>query len=155
VRLLKDGIEIEVAIGALGDLLKIPAAPDAPAHITLTSALRLTRTGRTVRLIQNDGTTRDAQPDATLVKLVAKARSWWNDLRTGELDIPALAKREGVTASYVTRIIRLAFLAPGVVEALLTGSQRATVSSTTLTTPGGIPLAWTEQGATFQPGPLI
>jgi hypothetical protein len=152
VRLLRGRIQVDVATQALADLLQVPATSDAPARVILSSELRLTRTGRAVRLIQDNGTAIGAaRPDLTLVKLLAKARSWWNEVRAGEIDIPALARREGVTDSYVTRIVRLAFLAPSVVEAILAGSQFAAVSGVKLTAPDSIPVEWAEQRAIFQP----
>jgi DNA invertase Pin-like site-specific DNA recombinase len=153
VRLLRGRIEIDVATRALGDLLQVPIASEAPAAVTLTSEVRLTRTGRAVRLIQSNGTgIGDARPDPTLVKLVAKARSWWSEVRAGEVDVPTLARREGVTGSYVARIIRLTFLSPNVVEAILAGSQRAAVNGGTLTAPDAIPMSWVEQQAIFHSG---
>jgi hypothetical protein len=152
VRLLRGRIEVDVATQALADLLQVPVASDAPARVMLGSELRLTRTGRAVRLIHSNGTAiRAARPDPTLVKLLAKARSWWNEVRAGEIDIPALARREGVTDSYVTRIVRLAFLAPSVADAILAGSQFAAVSGVKLTAPDAIPIDWGEQRASFLP----
>jgi DNA invertase Pin-like site-specific DNA recombinase len=140
VRLLSGRIEVEVATRPLADLLQVPLTSGAPATVTLTSELRLTRTGRAVRLIQNNGVAvGDARPDPTLVKLLAKGRRWWNELRTGEVDVPTLARREAVTDSYVTRIVRLAFLAPSLVDAILAGAQSSSVSGVALTAPGAIP----------------
>jgi hypothetical protein len=151
VRLLRGRIQVDVATQALADLLEVPVTPDGPTHVALSSELRLTRTGRAVRLIQNNGAAvAAARPDPTLVKLLAKARSWWTEVRAGDIDIPALARREGVTDSYVTRIVRLAFLAPSVVDAILAGSQFAAVSGATLTAPDAIPVEWAEQRAIFQ-----
>ena len=148
---MRGRIEIDIATHELGDLLHLPITPDAPTVITLTSELRLTRTGRAVRLIQNNGAgIGDARPDPTLNKLVAKARSWWIELRAGETDIPTLARREGVTASYVTRVVRLAFLSPYTVEAVLAGRQLAAINGQSLTAPDAIPMNWVEQQAVFQ-----
>jgi DNA invertase Pin-like site-specific DNA recombinase len=153
VRLLRGRIEGDVAVPALEELLQVTAASDAPAVITLTSELRLTRTGRTMRLIQNNGAgIGHARPDSPLVKLIAQAHAWWSELRAGELNIAALAQREGVTKSYVTRVTRLAFLSPAVVEAILSGSQSAAVSGGNLKAPDAIPIDWAEQRTTFQSG---
>lgn len=152
VRVLSGQIEIDVAAQALADILHAPIAPNAPAMVTLVSELRLTRTGRAVRLIQNDGAgVGDIIPDPTLGKLLVKARRWWDLLKTGEVDIAALARREGVTGSYLTRIVRLAFLSPVVVDAILAGAQRTSIDGGTLTAPGAIPMNWTEQWAIFLP----
>lgn len=151
VRLLRGRIEIDMATRALADLLQVPIASEAPVAITLASELRLTRTGRAVRLIQNNGAALGGdRPDPTLVKLVAKARTWWSELRAGDVDVPTLARREGVTQSYISRVTRLAFLSPSVVDAILTGSQLAAVRGGTLTAPAAIPISWIEQRAIFQ-----
>jgi DNA invertase Pin-like site-specific DNA recombinase len=155
VRVFRGRVEFDVATKALRDLLHVPTSSDAPAIVTLTSELRLTRTGRAMRLIQNNGRgIGDARPDPTLVKLVAKAWTWWSELRTGEADVPAIARREGVTASYVTRIVRLAFLSPALVEAILAGSQPAPVNGAAITASGAIPANWVEQQAVLQSGQL-
>jgi hypothetical protein len=151
VRLLSGRIEIDISTRALADLLHAPVSVGAPAVITLACEVRLTRTGRALRLIQNSGRgIGDASSDPTLVKLVAKARSWWSQLRTGEVDVSTLARREGVTDSYITRIVRLAFLSPAVVDAIVTGTQLASINGGALTAPGAIPIEWAEQEALFQ-----
>jgi hypothetical protein len=150
VRLMSGRIEIDIASSALQDLLHTRVSAGAPAAVTLACELRLTRTGRALRLIQNSGARIGDGRDPTLVKLVAKARSWWSELRTGETHVPTLAQREGVTDSYVTRIVRMAFLSPAVVEAIVAGTHPARISGGTLTAPGAIPLGWAEQEAFFQ-----
>jgi DNA invertase Pin-like site-specific DNA recombinase len=150
VRLLSGRIEIDVASCALQDLLHLQVSAGAPAVVTLACEVRLTRTGRALRLIQNSGARIGNGRDPTLVKLVAKARGWWSELRTGEVDIPALARCEGVTDSYMTRIVRLAFLSPTVVDAILAGNQLASIKGGALTAPGAIPINWAEQQSLFQ-----
>jgi len=58
-----------------------------------------------------------------------------------------LAKRAGVTRGYVTRILRLAFLAPDITEAILDGRQPPTLTVERLRDP--IPLDWNEQRKLF------
>lgn len=146
VRLLNGRIEIDVASRALTELLDVPVAAGAPAAVTLACELRLTRTrSRPATDPEQRRGVGDASPHPTLVKLVAKARNWWSELRAGETDIPTLAKREGVTDSYVTRVVRLAFLSPNIVEAILTGSQPPAVNAGKLTAPNAISVNWTEQ----------
>ena len=89
VRLLNGRIEIDIGSRALADLLHVPLAARAPAAVTIACELRLTRTGRTLRLINTSGAgVGDATYDPALVKLVAKGRSWWRELRAGETDVP-------------------------------------------------------------------
>ena len=62
--------------------------------------------------------------DITLIKAVARAFRWLRMLETGRCaTITELAAAEKINASYVARILRLALLAPDVVEAILDGRQ--------------------------------
>ena len=48
-------ISVELSVAALCKALAIDLAPNAPPAITITSPVRLTRTGRAVQLVQRDG----------------------------------------------------------------------------------------------------
>src|SRR5262249_55535637 len=62
------------------------------------------------------------KPDARLIKLLIKARRF-NARLLNSHDVPfaLLAKREGVSPSYFTRLVRLSYLAPDITEAILDG----------------------------------
>ena len=66
----------------------------------------------------------ETRHDITLIKAVARAFRWLRMLETGRFaTIAELAAAEKISASYVARILRLALLAPEVVEAILDGRQ--------------------------------
>lgn len=69
------------------------------------------------------------------------------ELRTRQADVPTLARRYGLTASYVTGIVRPAFLSPAVVDTILAGTQLATINGGTLTAPDAIPADSAKQRA--------
>ncbi len=98
-----------------------------------------------MRLINGDGRATGAAPDRSLVRLLVQARGWWAELRKGEVNITELAEREGVQDAYITRVVRLAFLSPSVIEAIVKGQQPAQLSGTTLITGSGGPTQWTTQ----------
>ena len=98
-----------------------------------------------MKLVHGNGSAVTTAPDKALVRQLLAARRWWAELRQGEIDITRLAAREGLTASYVTRIVRLAFLAPAVVEAMIAGRQRSGVDVGRLTLEGPLPACWREQ----------
>ena len=54
-----------------------------------------------------------------------------------------LARAKGVHATYVSRVLRLKLLAPGIVEAILDGRQPVKVQLDDLL--GGFPLEWNVQ----------
>ena len=152
VRALEDRLEIDLAIPSIAEILDCALDDEiAPTH-TISIAIRLTRTGRAIRLVQGDGSLgRQDGADPALVKLIIKARKWWGMLAEGEMDILNLAQLEGVTASWMTRIVRLAFLAPDVVDAILDGQQHGRVEAKSLCRPNAVPASWEQQAAQLLP----
>ena len=63
-----------------------------------------------------------------------------------------LAEAEGVTRSFVNRVLRLTLLAPEIQEAILEGRQPKAMQLEELT--GTIPSDWEEQRKTIYPSPL-
>jgi len=60
----------------------------------------------------------------TLVKNLARAFRWQRMLESGEYaTIAELAKAEGVTDSYVGRMLRLALISPGDVDGIVKGAD--------------------------------
>ena len=57
----------------------------------------------------------------------------------------ALAKREGVSPSYFTRLIRLSYLAPDIIEAILDGRQPHDLTADKLLAHSRLPLGWPDQ----------
>ena len=108
VRVHDGRIEMVVDAAGIATLLEVERARDAPGTLALVSEVRLTRSGRAMRLVQANGVAVAPMADGSLQKLLVKARRWWGVLRQGEVDIQALAAREGVSASYLTRVVRLA-----------------------------------------------
>lgn len=95
-----------------------------PSSVILTSKVRLSRSGLALCLVQTDG--RPATPstvDTGLVALLQRARIWWDRLAEGNIDIAAIAREEQVNDSWVSRVLRLNFLAPAIVEGILKGTQ--------------------------------
>jgi site-specific DNA recombinase len=67
------------------------------------------------------------QPDLVVVKAIARAWQWFEDLSTGRATSMAdIAKREGITDNYVSNLIHLAWLPPKMVESILDGHPQAT-----------------------------
>lgn len=143
---IHDGrIDILCSTAAIAAMLKVECEDDAPETLTIQSAVRLTRSGRAMRLIQDNGATLAASPNASLIKLLIRARRWWVRLQVGDIDIKTLSELEGVAPAYITRVLRLAFLAPAVVDGILTGTVLPEVDGTALTATGAISPRWSDQ----------
>jgi hypothetical protein len=95
-----------------------------PDTVTLHVPFRIVRRGGRKETQLPEGTARSQRTDNTLVKALARAFRWKRMLESGEFaTIAELAEREGIATSYMTRVLRLALLAPDIVEAILDGKQ--------------------------------
>jgi len=110
-------------------------------------SVQLGRSGRAIRmLIEGTDPFATAKPDPRLVKLLTRARQF-NATLLGSDGVPfaALAKREGVSPSYFTRLVRLSYLAPDITEAILDGRQPRGLTADKLLAHSRLPLGWHEQ----------
>jgi hypothetical protein len=124
----------------------LPSASDDETQ-ALSIPIRLRRAGReiTMRIDRTDPFA-TAKPDARLIKLLVKARRFNTALVDGgSVPFGALAKREGVSRSYFTRLIRLSYLAPDITQAILDGRQPRDLTADKLLAHSRLPLAWHEQ----------
>jgi site-specific DNA recombinase len=117
--------------------------------LLLVAPYRLTRSGSTLRLVQSDGAHITSAPDTALARMIILARQWWAGLADGATDITTLARQAGYTPSSVTRVLRLAFLSPRVVEAVLGGKQHSRLSAAIVRSSVELPAAWADQEAMF------
>lgn len=107
------------------------------------------RGGRKV-IVLPDGTQGNpalrATIDNTMVKALARAFRWQALLENGTYGcIEDIARGERIGASFVSRIVRLALLAPDIVDAVLDGRQPAHLTLKDLMVP--FPVEWKEQRA--------
>jgi hypothetical protein len=123
-----------------------PARCDREQHlIVLTIRARLKRTGIEMRMVVDDGS-EPANVDPVLVRLLVRAHA----IRTRLLQDPSLtlkeiAAEEGVVSSYVSRLVRLAFLAPDIVTAILSGRHPPQLTANRLMDDTRLPLDWRAQ----------
>jgi len=150
VQLLEEHSAITLDLPALGQALGLTMTDTAPLELVLHGSTRIARSGRAVRLVQ-PGAPDGGSKDATLLGLIVRARRWWKLLGSGELSVTELAAREGVTPPYVCRVVRLAFLAPSLVEAIVDGTRTDAIDTRDLKGVGGIALRWAEQIALYAP----
>jgi len=144
-------IDIHVRPTRLGMLLDIAATPLSSAtddEVQILSVpIRLRRSGREIKMLI-DGTApfATAKPDARLIKLLIRARRF-NAALVGSDGMPfaELVKREGVSPSYFTRLVRLSYLAPDVTKAILDGRQPPDLTADKLLAHSRLPLAWHDQ----------
>ena len=105
------------------------------------------RGGRTV-IVLPDGSRgvvrREATIDNTMIKVIARGFRWQRLLYDGTYaTIEDLAAAEKINPSYVSRILRLAYLSPVVVQAILDGTHPAWLTMRHLLEP--FPADWKQQ----------
>ena len=140
VNLKPGGIELSINLP-----LPVDGTHGAAAMLPITRffAMRMKRRGVEMRLIIGGADAPPRKPDAALLKAIARAHRWFEELISARAtSLAAIASREGVTDRYVARLIRLAFLAPKIVEAI---AERGELADLKLTPHVDLPLDWTTQ----------
>jgi hypothetical protein len=110
--------------------------------------MRFQRRGGRKRIVAPDGCelapTSKPQPDGTLIKALARAWRWQRMLDEGVYtSVTEISEAEDIGKSYVSRILRLALLAPDIVEAILAGRTDQALMLEQLEQP--LPASWEEQ----------
>jgi hypothetical protein len=114
-------------------------------RITITEAVALRRAGREMALLVASTVAAD-RADPSLIRLVAKAWALREALVSSSAQsLTAFAAEQGMSQSYATRLVRLAWLAPDIIEAILHGRQPANLSASRLMRDTRIPTDWQEQ----------
>ena len=146
-----DRIDIGLRPPRLAALLDGPDTPPQGANDEVAELLsvpvRLRRAGREIRMVI-DGTDQraTAKPNARLIKLLLRARRFNAALtQGGGIVFAALAQREGVGRSYFTRLVRLSYVAPDIIQAILDGRQPRDLTAEKLLEHSRLPLAWHDQ----------
>jgi site-specific DNA recombinase len=81
-----------------------------------------------------------------LLNATALAYRWSNDLLAGRAQsIGEIARREHLTGRHLRRVMRLAFLAPKIVEAIAAGRQPADLGTLAMTRRIELPPLWSAQ----------
>ncbi|PWR02374.1 hypothetical protein DKT77_12620 [Meridianimarinicoccus roseus] len=116
----------------------------APDTVTLHVPFRIVKRGGRKEMRLPEGVAQPRRTDNTLVKALARAFRWKRMLEAGEsATIAELAEREGIAPSYMTRVLRLTLLAPGIVNAILDGEQGTEVTLARVLEP--FPVQWETQ----------
>lgn len=102
--------------------------------------------GLAMRLILPGGEHAATRVDEKLIKAIARAHGWWGELMENpDLGIAGLAARHGISESWATRMLRLAFLDPAIIELVLDGKAPAHFTLETLKDPDAVSALWADQ----------
>jgi len=113
--------------------------------IRLTIPAELRRAGMEMKFIL-DGADDGAPPDAALVRLLARAHSLARRLAARPSStLEEIGAQEKMGAPYAARLMRLNFLAPDIVVAILNGKQPVALTASKLMADTRLPPDWSEQ----------
>ena len=149
--ILSSRVDLLISWQGLADALGVSIAPNGQADtISLSLDARFRRIGGETKLVLQ-GSVADpssSQSDPVLLQALAQAHAW-SELYQREPTLPMayFAGRAHGSESYATRILRLTFLAPDIVEAIVAGKQPRSLSLKRLLRE--IPLSWAEQRERF------
>jgi site-specific DNA recombinase len=118
---------------------------NAKSVLTLVVAFQVNRRGSQIQLSTPDSdSTANRQPSMSLLKAVARARGWYEQIVNGEIStVRELAQKCNLPRRYVRRILTCAILSPRIIEALLIGQHRR--SLTLDETLASVSLDWRKQ----------
>jgi len=142
--LSRDGIQVTVEV-------PIPPAEEQKGvptlHIVLTRfvPMQMKRRGVEMRMVL-EGDTTAVRVDLPLLKAVARARRWSQDLIAGRVQsVSEIARREELDRRSVHRLLRLGFLSPRIVEAIAEGRQPPDLTVIGLSRRIDLPILWRAQ----------
>jgi site-specific DNA recombinase len=145
VDLTETGIRVSLKL-PIPETASRPAADANDLIVARFFPMTVRRRGVEMRLVIKGNGAPALRADSALLKAVARARQWSEDLLAGRAQsVVEIAERERVGARYVRRLLRLAFLAPEIVEAIATGDQPPELTAEVLAERIDLPLLWTAQ----------
>jgi site-specific DNA recombinase len=147
VTVAADRIDIRMSRAKVAAALKAEGANRRPDldSIVLSIEAKLRRAGKGKRLVIESGAA--AEVNAGLVAMIAEALAIRNQLLSGPDDsIEAMIERLGIARGRLTSLVRLSYLAPDIVRALIEGRQPIELTPTRLLRSSKeLPHDWKEQ----------
>ena len=118
-----------------------------PLFVTRHHHAEMKRRGQEMRIVIDSPGEIGRAADPVLVKSVARGHRWFDELVSGRApSLEALAAREGIKPRYMSRLMRMALLAPEIVQAIVSGRQPVELTADVLTYPD-LPIEWAAQKA--------
>ncbi|CUK10469.1 hypothetical protein PH7735_03452 [Shimia thalassica] len=137
-------LQIELSPAALKAKLSTKLDADVsdfcPHLLQVETPFKCRRRGTEMKIIVGE---QRAHPDQTLVRALKNAHSWVEQMKTG-VSVKQISTNTSVSESYVTRIIPMAFLSPGIQQAIVSGTQPVALTLETIARTK-LPMEWQAQ----------
>ena len=112
--------------------------------IRLTATFHSARRGGELQISPTNDDSNQEKPIPSLVKEIARARMWYEQLILGEVSsVEELARQAGLKCRYVRKILQCAVLSPDISEAILLGRHARHLTVKNLQS--SLPLDWNQQ----------
>jgi len=155
IDLLSETVEIHIRPGRIAAIQTAEANSrersqsytDDEANIVLSVPARLKRTGMETRLlIEGSGSDARRKPDHSLYRVLVQAQRYRAMvMQGGGKSMSELAAEAGVGSSYFSRILRLGFLGPDVITAILRDRHPLELTAKRLANDVRLPMEWDDQ----------
>src|SRR4051795_9852669 len=121
---------------------------DGRSTMIITAPIRLQQRGQEMRLVFGG---EDGLPNGNtgLIRLLARAHSIRRSLFDDRMTIGEIARAEDLIPSYVTRLVRMTFLAPDITASILSGRHDPDLTVSRLMADTRFPLDWNDQRRFF------
>ena len=117
----------------------------------ITVRVRMGMRGSQMKLIVGAESRANGNTDPALIKALAQAHDWLERILDGRArSINKIAASERKASSYVGRVLRLAFIAPDIQEAIVEGRQAPEVMAKRLILHEVLPREWDRQRCQFR-----
>jgi site-specific DNA recombinase len=149
-----DSVALHVVPARLGAILQRDGADDHESDgggrgaetLILSVAVQLQRVGKGSRFIVGSGAHGAASPNASLLRLLARAHQVQQQLlHERKSDTQRLVQQADPNRTYTALLLRLSWLAPDITQAILRGRQPAPLTADKLSRVTRIPLDWQAQ----------
>jgi DNA invertase Pin-like site-specific DNA recombinase len=118
VQLTESGLRVTINLA----VARVGAQPGVMIALSHFVPMRIRRRGAELRLILDCHIDQAPQVDAALLKALARARSWFEEVASNRVaSLAEVARRAGLRKRYVARMAKLAFIAPSIAEAIAKG----------------------------------
>lgn len=138
----QDAIAIELAPDVLANLLEIDVARIDPSRLSIIAPIQMRRRGVETRIVIGDAT---LEADRNLISKIGEGLRWFEEINAG-VSIKDIATRNEITSDRVAQVLRLAWLAPAIVDAIASGAQPERLTANAIFKSPHISL-WSEQHA--------
>jgi site-specific DNA recombinase len=148
VTVYEDKVVIVIRLHNDAALIDVDGRTRTSATTTLSVKTSIVRTGkRTALAIAPSQTIANQRQDASLIKLITKAYAARMMVETSAVDPKELARSIGHDKDYFARLVRLGYLAPDIITAIIDGRQPIALTRQRLARVSKLPFEWVEQRA--------